>query len=353
MASTVSVVEVEQNGTGVAAAEGYRRQRTIGIESLVQRWRAALDAADEALRAARFDFSPGEQHARATRLREERTSTSHLLESFARERGQGDRFVSLLVPWEARKLLGLPTGVTACVFDLEGVLIESATLHAAAWRETFDQHIWARTERTGGQFAPFNPTTDYPRYMHRRTRLEGVRAFLARRGISLPEGSADDPPGTETVHGLANQKNAVLLRLLAEQGVSAYHDTLRYLETARSVGVHSAVVSASANTTAILARAGLTGLIDENVDANTIVAEGLRELPEPDTLMAACEQLGTYPRHAAAFETSAAGVRAACSVGFAFVVGVDRTGHAEALRVAGADVVISGLGDLLDPRRRE
>jgi beta-phosphoglucomutase-like phosphatase (HAD superfamily) len=272
----------------------------------------------------------------------------HLLEALAQERGQSDWAVHLLVPWEARKLLGLPGGVTACVFDLEGVLIASAAVHAAAWTETFDQFIWARTERTGGHFAPFNPHTDYPHHMHGKPRLEGVRAFLASRGISLPEGLPDDPSGSETVRALANQKNAALLRRLDEQGVTAFADTRHYLETARSVGVHCAVVSASANTATILDHAGLAALIEQSVDGNTILAHGLRAPPTPDTHLAACRQLGIDPRHVAAFETSTAGVEAARAAGFIFVIGVDRTGRADALRDHGADLVIAGLGELLN-----
>ncbi len=321
------------------------------VGKLSEHWRTALDAADAALLAARFDFSADELHGYTSRLRDERSSTMHLLEQIARERGQSDWSVHLLIPFEARKLLGLPANVTACVFDLEGVLIASATVHAAAWQETFDRFIWARTERTGGRFAPFapfNPHTDYPRHIHGKPRLEGVRAFLATRGISLPEGNPDDPPDSETVHGLANHKNAALLRRLDEQGVTAFADTRHYLETARSAGVHCAVVSASANTDTILERAGLAELIDESVDGNTILAEGLHGLPAPDTLLAACRQLEIEPSHAAAFETSTAGVDAARAAGFRFVVGVDRTGQADALRAHGADRVVAGLGDLLD-----
>lgn len=329
-------------------AEGTLSQRLIDVGRLSEHWRAALDAAEAALIAARFDFSPDELHAYGSHLRDERVSTMHLLEEFSHERGESDWAVHLLIPWEARKLLGLPAGVTACVFDLEGVLIASATVHAAAWLETFDRFIWARTERTGGRFAPFNPQTDYPRHIHGKPRLEGVRAFLASRGISLPEGNPDDPPDSETVHGLANHKNAALLQRLDDQGVTAFADSRHYLEIARSAGVHCAVVSASANTDTILERAGVAELIEQSVDGNTLLAEGLRVLPAPDTRLAACRQLGIEPHHAAAFETSTAGVDAAREAGFRFVVGVDRMGRADALRAHGADLAIAGLGDLLN-----
>jgi beta-phosphoglucomutase family hydrolase len=245
-------------------------------------------------------------------------------------------------------LLGLPSAVSACVFNLDGVLIGSAALHAAAWAETFDEFILARIERTGGRFAPFNPRTDYPEYMHGKPRLEGVRAFLASRGISLPEGVNDDPPGSETVHGLASHKKEVLLRRIEERGVSAFEGSKRYLELARDAGLHCAVVSASANTDAILERAGLASLVEQRVDGNTILAERLRGKPAPDILLAACRMLGVPPQQAAAFETSSAGVAAARAGGLGLVIGVDAGGQAEALRNQGADLVVSGLAELLE-----
>lgn len=234
------------------------------------------------------------------------------------------------------------------MFNLDGVLIGSAALHVAAWAETFDEFISARIERTGGQFAPFNPLGDYPSHIHGKPRLEGVRAFLASRGISLPAGDPGDPPGTETVHGLANRKSAALTRRLDEQGVTAFQGSRRYLEAARDAGVHRAVVSASANTQTILDRAGLADLIEDCVDGNTMLAERLRGRPAPDTLLAACRQLGVEPERAAVFETSPAGVAAARAGGFGLVVGVDRTGRAEVLRAAGADLVVTGLTELLE-----
>jgi HAD superfamily hydrolase (TIGR01509 family) len=240
--------------------------------------------------------------------------------------------------------------VTACVFNLDGVLIGSAAVHAAAWMETFDEFILTRAERARGHFAPapFNPRTDYPAHIHGRPRLEGVRAFLASRGISLPEGRADDAPGTETVHGLANRKKVALLRRLDEHGLSAFEGARSYLELAREGGVRCAVLSASANTGTILERAGLATLVDGCVDGNTIAAEHLRPRPAPDMLLAACRQLAVEPRNAAAFETSAAGVAAARSAGFELVVGVDRGGRWKELLDRGANMVISGLDEILD-----
>jgi beta-phosphoglucomutase-like phosphatase (HAD superfamily) len=314
------------------------------LEALSARWRSAFDAAERALTAARFTLPAREVRAHAARLAEERTSTAAVFEALARDRGSRDRFVHLMIPRaQMKRLLGLPPDVTACVFNLDGVLIGSAAFHAAAWADTFGEFIETRIDRTGGRFAPFNPRTDYWLHIHAKPRLDGVRAFLASRGISLPEGTPDDPPGKETVHGLANRKNQALLRRLRESGVSR-----RYLELAQELGVQRAVVSASANTHTILERTGLAPLIEQCVDGNTMVAEHLGAKPGPDTLLAACRLLGVEPRHAAAFETSTAGVTAARAAGIRFVIAVDREGRAEQLRTAGADLVIPGLAELLD-----
>jgi beta-phosphoglucomutase family hydrolase len=253
-------------------------------------------------------------------------------------------------------MLGLPEGVLACVFDLDGVLTASTELHAAAWAETFNELLARRVERTGERFAPFrpfNPATDYDAHIHGKPRLQGVHAFLASRGIRLPEGHDDDPASAETVHGLANRKNEALLSGLDRQGVEAFAGSRRYLEDAREAGVLCGVVSASANTEEILARAGLDALIQDRVDGNTIRAEKLQSKPAPDTLLAALRLLGVRPQQAAAFETTLDGISAAGAAGLGLVVAVDRAGGGrERLRAAGADVVVTDLVDLLDPTLR-
>lgn len=321
----------------------------IGVELLRARWSLALESAQAALRAARDCLPPEEIRLHGKHLADERMATIGLLQAYARDHRGSAPYLHLFAPAEAKRLLGLPVGVDACVFNLDGVLVGSASLHIAAWTETFDEFIARRIERTGGHFAPFNPRTDYPEHIHGRPRLEGVRAFLAMRGIRLPEGAPDDPPGAETVYGLANRKSQALLRRLDEKGLTVFEGSGRYLETARVAGVHCGVVSASANTEVILERSGLAGLIDARVDGNTIVAENLSARPAPDILVAACRQLGVEPQHAAVFETTPAGIRAGRAAGFDLVIGVDRTaGAARALRAAGAHTVISGLPDLLD-----
>jgi HAD superfamily hydrolase (TIGR01509 family) len=314
-------------------------------------WRAALHAAHSALAAAATQLPAEELRGEAARLTREVELTQRLFESLVREGVAVGSFASLtLSPWDARRLLGLPPEVVACVFNLDGVLIPSAVLHVAAWAETFDEFLNVRAERTHREIAPFNPRTDYPQHIHARPRLEGVRAFLASRGIRLPEGNPSDPPGAETVRGLANRKQQALLSRLERQGVAAFEGSRRYLELAHDAGVHCAVVSASANTSTILDRAGLSKLIDERVDGETIRAEHLRVKPAADTLLVACRKLGVAPERAASFETSRAGVAAGRAAGLRLVVGVDEGGGAKELRAEGADLIVSGVAELLGRR---
>ena len=254
------------------------------------------------------------------------------------------------------RLLGLPAGVNACVFNVGGVLVGSAEVHAAAWTTTFGEFLSERAELTQGQLAPFDPSTDYPTHLHGRPRLEGVRTFLASRGIRLPEGTPGDAPGAETVQGLANRKSEVFAGLLENRGVAAYAGSQRYLELAQDAGIRCATISASAHGEMILARTGLDRLIDVRVDADTIVAEHLRGRPAPDRLLAACRKLGVAPSHPAVFEPGTAGIAAGRAAGFRVVIGIDRSDHAShaaALRAEGADVVVAGLVDLIErsPRR--
>jgi HAD superfamily hydrolase (TIGR01509 family) len=320
------------------------------VDALCARWRAALDALDAALAAARGSVPPEELEQHARTLASERAATLELLRAVERAHGGSGRYLHLAPRRHVKRLLGLPSGVEACVFNLDGVLIGSAGLHADAWAQTFDEFIWDRVERTGGGFAPFDPRTDYAHHLHGRPRLDGVRAFLASRGISLPEGTADDPPGSETVHGLANRKNDVLRRRIEKQGVAAYEGSLSFLRTVLEAGLHTAVVSASANTATILERSGLASLVERTIDGTAMVEQALRSKPAPDTLLAACRELGVSPDHAAAFETTAAGVDAARAAHFPVVVGIDQFGQGAALRAHGAAPVVPGLAEILEDR---
>jgi beta-phosphoglucomutase family hydrolase len=246
-------------------------------------------------------------------------------------------------------MLGLPDSVTACLFDLDGVLTDTTPAHMAAWTETFDDFLRVHAELTRTPFVPFDPRTDYALYVDGRHREDGVRAFLASRGIHLPEGAADDSPAARTVHGIGNRKNALLLRHLREGDVRAYEGSRRFLQAAHDAGMRRAVVSASANTAEVLESAGLADLIEVRVDAVTANERGLAGKPAPDMFVHAAGLLDAAPQRAAVFEDALAGVQAAHTGGFGCVVGVDRAGQAGALLEEGADVVVGDLAELLEP----
>jgi beta-phosphoglucomutase family hydrolase len=243
--------------------------------------------------------------------------------------------------------VGLPAGTRACLFDLDGVLTDSARLHAAAWKEMFDLYLRRRAERAGTTFVPFDGVDDYNRYVDGRPRLDGVREFLASRSVALPDGGPSDPPGSETLAGLGNEKNEIVLASMFADGVEAFPGSLRYLRRVRENGLRCAVVSSSANCGEMLVSAGIEELFDVRIDALVADREGLRGKPAPDTFLAAAQALEVAPRQAAVFEDALAGVAAARAGGFGYVVGVDRTGQADALRAHGADVVVGDLSELL------
>ncbi|MEU5725165.1 beta-phosphoglucomutase family hydrolase [Micromonospora sp. NPDC047738] len=244
-------------------------------------------------------------------------------------------------------MLGLPANVTACLFDLDGVLTQTAKVHNAAWAETFDAFLRQRSAATGEPFRPFDPGPDYNRYVDGRQRADGVRSFLASRGISLPEGTPDDPPEADTVNGVGNRKNVILLKRLRTDGVEVYEGSVRYLEAAARAGLRRAVVSASANCQAVVAAAGLDRLLEARVDGLVARQRGLRGKPYPDTFLAGAELLGVPPANAAVFEDALAGVAAGRAGDFGYVVGVDRVGQADELRAHGADVVVTDLAELM------
>ncbi len=244
-------------------------------------------------------------------------------------------------------MLGLPDHVEACLFDLDGVLTQTATVHAKAWKEMFDDYLRERAKRTGDDFAPFTDD-DYDDYVDGKPRYDGVRSFLASRGIELPDGTPDDAPGTETVDGLGNRKNDLVLALIERDGVDAYEGSVRYVRAARDAGLHRAVVSSSSNCRDVLEAAGILDLFEEIVDGIVATREGLRGKPAPDTFLAGARRLGVDAARAAVFEDAVAGVEAGRAGGFGYVVGVDRVGHADALKAHGADVVVRDLSELLD-----
>jgi beta-phosphoglucomutase family hydrolase len=239
-------------------------------------------------------------------------------------------------------MLGLPDGVTVCLFDLDGVLTDTASVHRAAWKQTFDPLLAAR-----GQ-APFTDE-DYVRYVDGKPRSDGVRDFLASREIILPEGSADDGPDAATVYGVGNRKNALLVDRIHTDGVTVYEGSRRYLEAARDAGLHRAVVSSSANTADVLAVTGLDALVEGRIDGNTLIQQNLRGKPAPDSFLAGAKLFNAPPSAAAVYEDATAGVQAGRAGGFGIVIGVNRLDdtHAQALREHGADTVVADLAELL------
>ena len=238
--------------------------------------------------------------------------------------------------------LRLPPHVTACLFDLDGVLTPTASVHAAAWKEMFDAFL----AKVGHQ-APFDAVHDYAEYVDGKPREDGVRSFLQARGIHLPDGHPDDGPDVESVFGLGNRKNAIVVRRIRDDGVQPYDGSKRFVVAARQRGLRCAVVSSSTNAREVLRSAGIEDLFDAVVDGIVARQEGLRGKPAPDLFLAAARRLAVPPPNAAVFEDALAGVEAGRAGGFGWVVGVDRIGQADELRAHGADVVVSDLAALL------
>jgi beta-phosphoglucomutase family hydrolase len=236
--------------------------------------------------------------------------------------------------------LGLPPGIRACLFDLDGVLTQTAAVHRAAWKETFDP-LLAQADQP-----PFTEA-DYLQHVDGKRRADGVRDFLSSRGLDFPEGEPDDPAGRDTVAGIGNRKNELVLRRMEEDGVEVYDGSITYLKAVRESGLAVAVVTASANGEAVLRAVGLTELIDARIDGVVARRDNLPGKPAPDTYLAGARALGVEPAQAAVFEDALAGVAAGRAGQFGFVVGVDRVGQAEGLRENGADVVVQDLDELL------
>jgi beta-phosphoglucomutase family hydrolase len=238
--------------------------------------------------------------------------------------------------------LGLPDDIQACLFDLDGVVTRTAVVHAAAWKETFDAFL---RERDGADFRPFTDS-DYGEYVDGRPRADGVRTFLASRGIELPEGSPDDPPDAGTVNGVGNRKNELVLEKIRTEGVEAYDGTLRYIDAVRAAGLATAIVSSSANTVDVLRSIDAEHLFDVRIDGVVARERRLPGKPHPDTFLAAARDLGVEPARAAVFEDALAGMDAGRSGHFGYVVGVDRVGQTDALYAHGADRVVKDLAEL-------
>jgi beta-phosphoglucomutase family hydrolase len=234
------------------------------------------------------------------------------------------------------------------LFDLDGVLTQTAKVHAAAWKQMFDEYLRQRADQRGEQFVEFDIEHDYNEYVDGKPRYDGVRSFLASRGIELPQGSPSDDPGMETIDGLGNRKNELVLKIIREQGVEPYEGSVRYVKAAREAGLRRAVVSSSTNCRDVLEHAGILDLFEEIIDGVVADREHLKGKPAPDTFLAGARALAVEPRQAAVFEDALAGVAAGRAGNFGFVVGVDRVGQAEELKRHGADIVVRDLAELLD-----
>jgi beta-phosphoglucomutase family hydrolase len=245
-------------------------------------------------------------------------------------------------------MLQLPDGIIACLFDLDGVLTQTAKVHAAAWKQTFDDYLRKRAENTGEEFREFDLVHDYDEYVDGKPRYDGVRSFLKSRGIELPEGHPDDPPSAETICGVGNRKNELVLAMINKNGVEAYEGSVRYVKAARDAGLRRAVVSSSANCRDVLEAAGMADLFEVRIDGIVAEEQHLRGKPAPDTFLAGARALGVAPAHGAVFEDALAGVQAGRDGNFGYVVGVDRVGQADALLAHGADIVVKDLAELLD-----
>jgi beta-phosphoglucomutase family hydrolase len=238
----------------------------------------------------------------------------------------------------------LPSEVRACLFDMDGVLTDTASVHAEAWKQTFDAFL---DEHRGTGARPFDIEDDYEKYVDGKPREDGVRDFLAARDIQLPEGSPNDPPTEMTVYGIGKRKNNLVQKLIAERGVDVYEGSVAFVKAVRDAGLKTAVVSSSANTERILASAGMSELFDARVDGVTIAEERLNGKPAPDSFLRGAELVGHSPDDSAVFEDALAGVAAGRAGNFAITVGVDRHGEPDALREHGADIVVSDLSELL------
>jgi beta-phosphoglucomutase family hydrolase len=240
----------------------------------------------------------------------------------------------------------------AVLFDLDGVITDTANLHAACWKQMFDEYLQNRASQRGEEFKPFDLATDYLRYVDGKQRFDGVRDFLTSRGIRLPEGNIDDPPSADTVGGLGNRKNNLVNSVIEEKGVDAYEGSVRLIRQVRQQGFKIAVVTSSQNCTAVLRAAKLEGFFDAQIDGKLIHAQHLAGKPAPDTFLRAAQLLGTEASRTVVIEDAISGVRAGCAGNFGLVIGVARKGNDQELKQNGAHVVVNDLAELLDEPAR-
>jgi beta-phosphoglucomutase family hydrolase len=236
----------------------------------------------------------------------------------------------------------------AVLFDLDGVITDTANLHAACWKQMFDEYLQKRATQKGEAFRPFDLTADYRLYVDGKPRFDGVRDFLASRGIQLPSGSPDDPPQAETVGGLGNRKNNLVNKVIADVGAEPYEGSVKLIHQLRHRGFKIAVVTSSENCEAVLRAAKLDTFFEVKVDGHVIHAQQLAGKPAPDTFLLAAQLLEVKPKRTVVIEDAISGVQAGVNGNFGFVVGVARKGNAEELQHHGAHLVVNDLGELVD-----
>jgi beta-phosphoglucomutase family hydrolase len=236
----------------------------------------------------------------------------------------------------------------AVLLDLDGVITDTASIHAACWKQMFDEYLQSRALQRGEAFRPFEVTADYRLYVDGKPRFDGVRDFLASRDIHLPEGSLDDPSQAETVCGLGNRKNDLVNKIIEDGGVAPYAGSVKFLRQLRSQGFKIAIVTSSQNCTAVLKAVKLDHFFDVQVDGNTIHAQHLAGKPAPDTFLMAAKLLGVEPKRAVVIEDALSGVEAGSAGSFGLVIGVARKGNAEELRLHGAHLVVNDLAELVN-----
>ena len=319
--------------------------RRMDLDSLAASWQRALDSADRALVVAPGCLIASEVAVRRRDLVAERVRTAAALTGLAHD--TGTRSPPWLSPVPVtNRMLGLAPTIHACLFDLDGVLTDSGLLHASAWALVFDSLLLHLSQGADRQFVRFDTGADYRAYIDGRPRLEGIHAFLASRGIRLPEGHPEDSTAELTAYGIARRKSEALARVESGRGTNALGTARRYLEAAGYAGLKRGVVSASASTLRMLELAGLGSLVEDTVDADVIRAERLRSRPAPDMLLAACFHLDVRPERAVTFTHSPEGVAAGHAAGME-VVGVGDSTRADLLRGFGAEHVVPSLGALL------
>jgi beta-phosphoglucomutase family hydrolase len=235
----------------------------------------------------------------------------------------------------------------AVLFDLDGVLTDTARIHAACWKEMFDDFLRQGAAGNNEPFRPFDIASDYKLYVDGKARFDGVRSFLESRSVHLPYGEPDSPPNNETICGLGNRKDEMVKEAIGSEGVEAYEGSVAFVRRLRRQGIKTAVVSASSNCEAVLTSAGIADLFDARIDGEVAARLKLAGKPAPDTFLKAAEELGVAPNRAVVVEDAISGVQAGRDGGFGLVIGVDRKGDAESLWENGADIVVVDVGEML------